>query len=216
MLLTPCEDADDAGVLAYASSQATEAAFGAAFLLLQPSLTHYGRTGRTGFDRTTYIYPSRLVGASTEEMQRRVGRIVRELADLRHQLRKALGIGSDPRTTPRGWRGQIVRFSEAVRSQIDVAYGLIVTEPSYSSKERYQLVVPILDLQDYEQSELDVVVEGKAWLHALFGDPTPVALAIEMIQTVYHPTDVEAAALAIVDAETAARVDHRIAELFDL
>jgi hypothetical protein len=214
VLLTPCEERDDAGILAYSSSQATEAAFGAAFLLLAPSSTPYGRRGRTGFDRVTYVYPSRLVGASTNEMQRLMGRIVNELSELRLQLRKALGIGAEWGGT-RGWRGRIVAFSEAVRSEIDCSYGLIVTEPAYSTKERYQIVVPILDLRHFERSELDVVVEDGVWLHRLFGDSAPVAFAVEMIQTVFHPTDVSGA-LALVDSVTSATVDRRIVELFHL
>lgn len=215
VLLTPCEDVEDAGILAYASTRGTEAAFGAACLSIDPSLTPYGRAGRTGFSRLTYIYPSRLVGASPNEMQRLVGRLVDEMPALRLQLRKALGIGvQDAR--PGSWRRRIVRFSEALRREMDYSYGLIVTEPAYSSKRRYQLVVPLLDLRDFEQSGRDVVVDGEPWLAPVMGHSAPVAFAVEMVQAVFHPTDLEDATLARVDAETAARIDARLVELFDL
>lgn len=89
VLLTRCEEHADHCTFAYASSKRTEAAFGAAALLLDPSRTAYGRAGRTGFERATYIYPSRLIGAGTEAMRRMTGRLLNELTDLRVCLRNS-------------------------------------------------------------------------------------------------------------------------------
>ena len=219
VLLTRCEEANDDGIFAYASTKDTEAAFGAACLLLDPSLTHYGRAGRTGFDRVTYIYPSRLVSAGADEMRRMVGRLINELAELRVLLRKALGIGagtSSGSVDPANWRGTVIRFAEPVRREIDCSHGLIITEPLYSSQQRYQLVVPVLDLNEFESTGTDVVVEEKEWLSLISGDSAPVAFAVDMLQTVFHPTDIEARTSAVVDADTVSRIDRRLLQLLDL
>lgn len=220
VLLTLCKDHDDAGILAYASTQATEAAFGAAALLLDPRRTQHGRAGRSGFNRPTYIYPSRLVGASAIEMRRMAGRLVDELAELRVLLRKALGIGTGTSVTSTmarsSWRGRIVRFSEALRREMDCSYGLVITEPAYSSRQRYQLVVPVLDMREFDSAGMDVVVEGKEWLPLVFGDARAVAFAVEMVQTVFHPTEIGAHASTVVDGDTVSRIEARLLEMFDL
>jgi hypothetical protein len=220
VLLTECEDQDDTGVFAYASTQTTEAVFGAAALLVDPERTPQGRSGQSGFERPTYIYPSRLVGASTDEMTRMVGRLVDELVELRELLRRALGIGAGVNTerlsSGRSWRGRIVRFSEIIQQEMDCAHGLIVTEPAYSIRQRYQVVVPVLDLREFESTGTDVVVEEKEWLPLLFGEAAAAAFAIEMIQTVFHPTDIQGEMVAVVDDETASRIDARLLQLFDL
>lgn len=217
VLLTSCTNHDDDGILAYASTQATEAAFGAASLLLDPGRTHHGRAGRTGFDLPTYIYPSRLVGASANEMRHMVGRLVDELAELRVLLRKALGIGTGTSMTARSsWRGRIVRFSEAIRREMDCSYGLVITEPVYSSRQRYQLVVPVLDMREFDSAGMDVVVEGKEWLPLVFGDAQAVAFAVEMIQTVFHPTEIGVHPPTVVDGDTVSRIEARLLEMFDL
>jgi hypothetical protein len=64
VLLTTCGIPGDVAILAYASTQGTEAAFGAANVLLDPYATADGSRGRTGFEHPTYIYPSRLVSAA--------------------------------------------------------------------------------------------------------------------------------------------------------
>lgn len=152
-------------------------------------------------------------------MLRRVGRLSDEMEELRAALLRALGIGGgakvDGATPEAGWRGTIVRFVEPLRQELDCSHGLIVTEPAYSSRQRYQLVVPVLDLEEFESAGLDVVVEEKEWLASLFGDFRPVAFAVEMIQAIFHPVEVEREA-AVVDDETVSRIEARLLELFEL
>lgn len=148
------------------------------------------------------------------------GRLVDELAELRVLLRKALGISagtSVTSTTARSsWRGRIVRFSEALSREMDCSHGLVITEPGYSSQQRYQLVVPVLDLREFDSTGMDVVVEEKEWLPLVFGGAQEVAFAVEMIQTVFHPTEIEAHATTVVDGDTVSRIEARLLEMFDL
>lgn len=217
VLLTACEERSDDCTLAYASTSEAEAVFGAAFIRLDPSRTHRGRTGRMGFDRVTYVYPSRLVGAGADEMRRRVGRLTDERAELRASLRKALGIGAGTAATAAvTCRGRVVRLAQSVRREIECSHALIVTEPFYSSQRRYQVVVPLLDTSEFESTDTDVVVEGKDWLSLVSGDSAPVAFAVDLIQTVFHPTEIEGETVAVVDGNTVAQVEQRLLQLFDL
>jgi hypothetical protein len=216
VLLTACEERGQHATLAYASSQQTEAAFGAAHVLLDPGATAYGRGGGSGFTRPACVYPSRLVGVGSEEMQRFAGRIIDEFPFIRTALRHALGMGAGGQVANTGWRGCVVRFTSGVSKEIGCEHGLIVTEPVYAERERYQLVVPVLDLRRLEPAARDVVADGKPWIPLLFGTPAPIALAVEMIQTVFHPTDVEHEIVAVVDQETLAEVEDRLRERFGL
>src|SRR4051794_8278634 len=91
VLLTPCEDEEDIGVFAYASTQQTEARFGAACLLVHPDGAGHARSG---FTRPTWVYLSRLVPARSESLLRMTGRLIDELPELRLLLHEAFGIGS--------------------------------------------------------------------------------------------------------------------------
>lgn len=214
VLVTRCEDVGDVAVFAYASTKGTEAAFGAAALLVQPPETPFATRARTGFDRATYVYPSRLVAAGPEQMQRKTGRLREELPLLRLLLRNALGIGS--RSHSWSWRGTIVTFSAALQAEMDCSHGLVVTEPVYSSRKRYQIVIPVLDTRVFETGGMDLVVAEQDWLPQVFGDSVPVAFAVEMIQTVFHPTEIQGSGCAVVDAPTLAAVDARLVRLFEL
>lgn len=216
VLLTACENQGRHATLAYASTQQTEAIFGAAHVLLDPDATAYGRSGGTGFARPTYIYPSRLVGTSGDEMQRFAGRIIDELPSLRAALRRALGIRAHAAIANPGWRGCVVRLAADVAKEMDCDHGVIVTEPRYARRERYQLVIPILDLRHFERAEGDVVAEGEPWIPLLVGTDAPVAIAVEMIQSVFHPTDVEHEIVAVLDPRTLAQVEDRLRGRFGL
>lgn len=214
VLVTRCEDVGDVAVFAYASTKGTEAAFGAAALLIRPPETPSATPARTGFDRATYVYPSRLVSVGPEQMQRKMGRLRDELPLLRVLLRNALGIGTRPHSS--SWRGKIVTFSDALQAEMDCSHGLVVTEPVYSSRKRYQLVIPVLDTRVFETSGMDLVVAQQDWLPQVFGGSAPVAFAVEMIQTVFHPTEIQGSGCAVVDGGTLAEVDARLVRLFEL
>ena len=111
VLLTPCEHSGGICILAYASTQSTEAHFDAGFLLVDPATSG---SPRCGFTRPSYVYPSRLVPAVPENLLRMTGRLVEEMTQLRLVLREALGIGTgaardeDSSSCVGGWCGSAV------------------------------------------------------------------------------------------------------------
>jgi hypothetical protein len=214
VLLTPCDHSDDICVLAYASTQSTEARFGAGFLLVDPATSG---SSRCGFTRPSYVYPSRLVPATSENLQRMTGRLVEEMTQLRLVLREALGIGTGaaPDEESSSWRGRVVRLSRSRREAIGYGYAIVVTEPRYSSRQRYQTVVPIEDLREFEPGPGDVEVTRGDWFRSVSSE-TGVLVAVPDVQSVFHSRDIDGWTGALVDDTTMERVDRALIELFDL
>ncbi|HEU0016149.1 MAG TPA: hypothetical protein VFQ45_20895, partial [Longimicrobium sp.] len=161
VLLNACDegDAEAVGSFAFASTQSTEAGFGAAYLLVDPAATRYGRQGRTGFPRATYVYASRIVPAEMADLQRMAGRLIDEMADLREKLRVALGLGTGTAvhgTAAGSWRGRFVRFTGSLAAEVECDLALVLTEPAYSNHQRYQVVVPLRDASVWEPGPGDV------------------------------------------------------------
>jgi hypothetical protein len=220
VLLTDCGEVDDCGVLAYASRQAQEARHGAAYVLIDPFMTAYGKKGRTGFDQATHIYPCRLVGASSEEMDRCVGRIIDELPAIRSELHVALGLktgsSSGVGVAAGSWRGRIITLDRGLAAEMDCERCLIVTEPSYSLRQRYQLVIPVLDSNHFEEEPLDTIVEGYPWIGEVLPGADRALLATSAIQTAFHPSEITAWTGVVVDELVMAEVDLALLSLFGL
>jgi len=214
VLLTACAEADDVGIMAYASTQRTEVEHGAANVLLDPAATAYGRRGLTGFSRPTYLYPSRLIPASSDDFRHMAGRIVDEMPALRRALRHALGLGagSSVGTGPAAgsWRGCIVSLAPEMQREIGFGQGIIVTEPAYSNAERYQLFVPIDELREFDPLEGDLAIPRPTWW------PADVLVAIPEVQSAFHPTEISRWTGNAVGDDTMDRIDVALAELFGL
>ena len=211
MLLTPCDDVGDIGVFAYASTQPTEARFGAACLLVRPDA---GRHASTGFTRPTWVYPSRLVPARSESLLRMTGRLLDEMPQLRLLLHRALGVGTG--TAGAGWRGKVVRLSSSRTATIGYEYAIVVTEGRYSERQRYQIIVPVDDLREFEPGPGDVEVTTGTWFGAIASELPGVLVAVPDVQAVFHPRDIEAWTGAVVDDTTMAKVEAALRELFGL
>jgi hypothetical protein len=91
VLLSTCNDSAETATLAYCSTQATDAAFGAAHVLVNPAASKYRLTG---LREATYVYPSRLTICDVEDLGDLAGRIIDEVPDIRLKLVQALGIGT--------------------------------------------------------------------------------------------------------------------------
>ena len=203
VLLVPCEDEDDIGTLAYASTSNIESAFGGASVLVDP-----GASPRCGFSARTYVMPCRLVSVASEDMDRKTGRLSHEMVPLRRMLRSALGIGCG-----RGrLRGCIAELGEELAAEAGFGMGMIITEPGYSLARRYQLILPLLDATEYAAKPGDVVVSGQPWLAELEAG----IFAVELIQSAFHPTEVARTLGRMVDEETIARVDQALVQMFRL
>lgn len=220
VLLTTCGDASDLAILAYASTQGTEAAFGAANVLLDPFATAYGSRGRTGFEHPTYIYPSRLVSAAPADLIQLKGRIIDEMAAIRAKLHEALGIGSGIANgqdrAAGSWRGRVVEFSDVFAREIGCSYGVVVTDPGYSNRQRYQTIVPLLDPEEFESEVNDLVVLDQPWVPQVNPAMHAAWLAVDMVQTVFHPAEISRWSGATIDGGTMAELDAYLLDLFGL
>jgi hypothetical protein len=163
VLLTTCEEQDDLGIFAYASTSAIEAGFGGAGILIDP----YANTYRhIRFSAPTYVMPCRLVPAASEDMQRMAGRIIDEMPALRSELRRALGLGTGTRAAgvaSGSLRGCVAELGDALAEESGLRLDVTITEAGYSLARRYQLLIPILDGADYDSQPDDVVAIGQPW-----------------------------------------------------
>jgi len=213
VLLTRCDDEGDVGVFAYASTQSLEARFGAACLLVNPG-------AHTGFVRPSYVYLSRLVPARSEYLLRMTGRLIDEMPQLRLLFGEALGVGTGTAAGAgadrSSWRGRVVRLSGSRRESIGYEYAIVVTEPRYSGRQRYQVIVPIDDLGEFEPGPGDIAVTRGDWFHMIASELHGVLVAVPDIQSVFHPREIEEWTGAVVDSATMAEIEQALVELFEL
>jgi hypothetical protein len=217
VLLTTCDDVEDIGIFAYASTQPTEARYGAACVLVDPGAS---RHVRTGFARPSYVYLSRLVPAGSENLLRMTGRLIDEMPHLRLLLREALGVGkgiaSEVESDTGNWRGRVVRLGRSRRESIGYGYAIVVTEPRYSGRQRYQIIVPVEDLREFEPYPGDITVTRGDWFSAIASELPGVLIAVPDIQSVFHPREIDRWTGAVVDDTTMAEIESALIELFEL
>ncbi len=202
--------------LAYGSTKSTEAAAGAAFVLIDPLRA---ASRHTGISAPTYFYPSRLVSVLPEDLPRPRGRVVRELPAVRDALQMALGLGcgvtaeSNVRGSNR--RGRLVRFTEKLTGLTGFGHAIVVTEPAYSRRGRQQTLVPVFPEADFEMVDLDFVAPASGWTRHLRGRRESVIVSPSMIFTVFEPDWIERYA-GIVDPITMNRLDEALRLHFGL
>jgi len=187
VLLTVCRDDADFCTFAYASTESTEAGYGAAYHLVDPFASRYRDTG---FSEATYVYPSRLVNVGTEYIERLAGKLLDDMPLIREKLRQALGLGTGisagDAIAAGSSRGTVALLSAQVAGLLDARAAIVVTEPRYSRARRHQVVVPILDAEDFDAMPDDLVLEMD--LQPLGYHSTRVLLAVAMTQTVSSTT----------------------------
>lgn len=220
VLLNDCADPDGILTFAYASTQPTEAIWGAANVLVDPARKSYTASG---FQYPTYVYPSRLVPALAANVGEPVGRLGDEMPAVREQLRVALGMGtgvaSGTGRAARTFRGLVVRFAPPLTEEIGAILGVVATDPDYSLQEREQLVIPILGNDDVtSESILDVYIEGPAakaiagFDHSL-GSPY---LWTDNVLGVHHRDEIEVVGGLCVDDRTMADLEKALMIRFQL
>lgn len=165
VLLTDCHTDDVIATVAYCSTRSGEAMRGAKYHLINPAETRY--TG-TGFDRPTFIYLARLISIFGDELvDDPAGRLIDDMVPMRERLREALGLGTGTGaegTALGSLRGQIVTLAPEITAGVDTNLALVLTEPQYSRERRYQIIVPMYDVAEFEENDLDVVVSSAPWL----------------------------------------------------
>lgn len=217
VLLTTCDETrDPPAVFAYASTQSTEAGRGAAYVLFDPASTRYGKSGHAGFTSATYIYPTRLVSVDPADLRRFRGRLIDEMAELRLKLQEALGLGTGTTHGQGGaadsWRGRVIRLTPDYATRTGFELGLIVTEPQYSNRQRYQIIVPVV--LDVEPEPGEVAVRDKEWLSDIADGLVFAVLAVPFVHSVFHPTRVIGDIGTKVDEATMAEIDDALRALF--
>jgi hypothetical protein len=215
VLLTSLDE-DEGGVFAYASTQRTEAAFGATYLPIDPAVAAgHG----TGFTKLTRVYPSRLVPAAAEDFLRMTGRINEEMPRLRVLLREALGIGTGTAldgTSGASWRGMVVRLSLVRRRSTGYEFGIVLTEHRYSARRRYQIIVPMENLAEFQPVKGDVVIADQVWCRTVSPVMAGAILAVGDIQSVFHQTDIESWTGATIEGSQLAELEAAIMRMFAL
>lgn len=217
LVLSLCDENSEAVTLAYGSTKFTDAANGAAHVLVDPFAKAYRGTG---LSQPTYIYPSRLISYPVDQLPEPEGRIIDEMPQIRAALHLALGIGAGVTTEANvpgsNRRGRIVQFAPEITAEIECTHGLVVTEPTYSRSGFQQTLVPIFDAAEFESRDLDVVVTGVDWLARISGSPGSVILAAPLIFSVYGPTHIARYTPVIVDDNTMRQVDTALAIHFGI
>jgi hypothetical protein len=217
VLLANCEDGADLAGFAYASTQLTEAAWGAPNALVNPAATKYRRTG---FSRPTYVYPSRIVSVDPECLEEPEGKVIDELPLIRTALSEALGLGtgtSNGRGPAAGsWRGRIVRLKPTIAEEVGGMLAVIVSDPEYSKAERYQNVVPILSFDEYEALDSDVEIADTSLLEKVDKSLHRAFLWTRAVFAVFQPTEVEVSSLVTIDEATIAELDESLRLHFEL
>lgn len=218
LVLSLCTADSDAVTFAYGSTRSTDAAHGAAHVLVDPFASRY--RGR-GLSQPTYFYPSRLVSFGLEDLPDPSGRIIDELPAIRQQLRIALGLdqGVTTERNNRGAnrRGRIAAYAQQAADELGTTHGLVITEPNYSRAGLQQTTIPILDATQYNTRMSDVVIHGMGppW-PAEFAHSDALILAVPMITSVYERDSIARYLGDVVSERTMRDVDAALLKHFGL
>ena len=210
---------DDAEVatFAYGSTKSTDAAHGAAHVLVDPFATAYRGTG---LSQPTYFYPSRLLTFAVEDLPPPSGRIIDELPRIRQELRIALGLGQgvtrEASYPGSNRRGRIAEYAGEMAAELGASHCLIVTAPGYSRAALQQITIPILDGEEYEARPGDVLVHHAVeWAGGSWAVVQPL-LAVPMITSVYERDSLARYTGAVVSDEVMREVEAALALHFGI
>jgi hypothetical protein len=216
LLLTQCGESDVC-TLAYCSTSAAEAAFGASHHVVNPFRTRYRGSG---FNEATFVYLSRLIAIRAEDLGKSVGRVIDDMVPVRDRLREALGLrtgtGAESGEAAGSQRGQVVTLEAELARELDTPYAVVVTEPRYSLQERFQLVIPVYDAAEFEPLDDDVVIENEEWIRRLGITASSILLAVSYLQSVFQPDHVVGLTGVLLDARTMNETDELLRIRFGL
>lgn len=218
VLLHDCEGDGGFATLAYSSTKDTEKAEGA------ESRVVYGPwmgIKDCGFTRRTHVYTSRLLPVTRRYLREPTGYTGKCWPEIRESLRRALGLGKGTAQTGEAkgsLRGCVVELSYPIAQIVYTHFAVVLTEPAYSRKQRYQVVVPLYpDPGNFRDG--DLVIEGEAWLAALSragAPPSRLLVDPSLMLSVFYRSDVSRPLPAVVDAVTMAAIEGRLRKHFQL
>jgi hypothetical protein len=218
LVLSLCSDDSEVATFAYGSTKATDAAHGAAHLLIDPFATAYRGTG---LSHPTYFYPSRLLTFAIDDLPEPSGRIIDELPLIRQKLAIALGLGQGV-TRERSYRGanrrgRIAEYAPWIADQLGTSWCVVITEAGYSPAALQQITIPILDAAEYEARPGDVLVpQMPSEPPASFGHAEPLILAVPMITSVYERDSLARYSQHVISDSTVREVEGALALHFGL
>lgn len=218
LVLSLCAPGAETSTFAYGSTRATDALRGAAHVRVDPSATRFGRTG---LSHPTYFYPSRLLTFAIEDLPEPAGRIVHELAAIRMQLRRALGIGQgvtgEANARGANRRGRIAEYAPAISEDLGSTHCLVITESGYSRASLQQTTIPLLNAMEYDATPGDVMVQSTSgWQGRLSLRIQPVLLAVPLITTVHERDGIARYTRTIVSESTLRDVEAALLLHFGL
>jgi hypothetical protein len=187
LVLSLCTRDSEVATFAYGSTKATDAAHGAAHVVVDPFATAYRGTGLT---QPTYFYPSRLLTFAIADLPQPSGRIIDELPAIRQQLRIALGLGrgvtEERNRRGANRRGRLAEYAPWIAEELGTSRCVVITEPDYSRASLQQITIPILDPAKYEAVPGDIILHRRDWLSAGPPGTQPLILAVPLITSVYE------------------------------
>lgn len=217
LVLSLCTEDSEVATFAYGSTKATDAAHGAAHVLVDPFATSYRGTGLA---QPTYFHPSRLLTFAVADLPQPSGRIIDEFPAIRRQLRVALGLGEGV-TTERNRRGanrrgRLAEYAPWIAGELGTSRCVVITEPGYSRASLQQITIPILDPAKYEAVPGDIVIHRTDWLTGAFSSAGPLILAVPMITSVYERDSLGRYAQAVISDSAMREVEIALALHFGL
>ena len=170
----------------------------------------------TGFDDTTYIYPSRLIACEASDLVDHRGRVIDEFPQLRNdELRRAVGLGTgtagERGAAAESRRGTIALFQPGFAEMVTTAYGLIVTWPPYSRRGAVQNFVPIFDADEYDTDIPCCVVASGKWARAM-ANVRRAFFMVPLLQSAYEPDDIAGYLPQPVDGVTMRQIDEALTQ----
>ncbi len=217
LVLSLCGADAEVATFAYGSTKATDAAHGAAHVLVDPYATPYRGTG---LSQPTYFYPSRLLTFAIADLPEPSGRIIDELPLIRQTLRTALGLGQGV-TVERSYRGanrrgRIAEYAPWIAEELGAAKCVVITEAGYSRASLQQTTIPILSTEEYDARPGDVVVHRTSsdWFARVFSKAESLILAVPMITSVYERDSLARYSQQLISETTMREVENALASHF--
>jgi hypothetical protein len=218
LVLSLCAEGAETSTFAYGSTKATDAAQGAAHVLVDPHSTRYRRSGLSA---PTYFYPSRLLTFAIEDLPEPAGRIISELPAIKQELRRALGLGQgvtmEANCRGANRRGRIAEYAPAIADELGASHCLVVTEGGYSRAGLQQTTVLMLSAIEYDATPGDVLVAHTGtWRGRLPMHAQPILLAVPMITSVFERDSLARYTRTVVGEATMRDVETALTLHFDL
>lgn len=219
VLLRDCHADALMASFAFASTQMTEARYGAQNVLINPAATTYSGSG---FSQPTYVYPSRIVAVNPEDLGEPVGRVIDEMPAIRSALRRAIGLGTGTSMSDGAasgsHRGHFLVLSDELSAELEASLAVILTEPTYSNQERFQIVVPVLSEQEYEIGDLDVPIQAgtSQWLMQVDKKYEKSFFWTEAVFSLFHHREVRQYSKLAVDEGTLRELERSLEIYFQI